>query len=171
MLYHGTILKDLKEIKANAHSHTSNKNVAYFTEDRAYALICCRKRDENFVTMGLREGKQHYFERFPNQLEVLYKGKTGFLYKLNNNKNLLHTTMHTWESEADVEVNQCEVIEDLYQEILKEEAQGNVIIHRYAEIDPVEQKMHANYIRDHINDENNTKYREFLIKHFSMLWD
>lgn len=68
-------------------------------------------------------------------------------------------------------MNQCEVIEDLYQEILKEEAQGNVIIHRYAEIDPVEQKMHANYIRDHINDENNTKYREFLIKHFSMLWD
>lgn len=171
MLYHGSIIKGLETIKANARSHTNNKNVAYFTEDRVYALICCRKREENFVTMGLREGKQHYFERFPNQLEVLYKGKVGYLYKIKNNNHLVHTTMHTWESDSDVIIDECEVIEDLYQEILKEEAEGNVVIHRYDEIDPAEQKMHANYIREHLDDENNAEYREFLIEHFSKLWD
>ena len=62
MLYHGSTIKDLKVIKANAYSHTLNKNVAYFTDDRVYALICCRKPEENFVTMGLREGKQHFSE-------------------------------------------------------------------------------------------------------------
>lgn len=171
MLYHGSIVKDLKEIKANAHSHTNNKNVAYFTEDRVYALICCRKREENFVTMGLRENKQHYYERFPNQLEILYKGKIGYLYKLYSSKNMIHTTMHTWESDEDVVVDECEVISDVYQEILNEEIKGNVIIHRYAEIDPEEQKMHANYIRDHMDDDNNAEYRAFLREHFSKLWD
>ena len=171
MLYHGSILKDLEIIKANAYSHTNKNHVAYFTEDRIYALICCRKRDENFVTMGLRDGKQHYYERFPKQLEILYKGKTGYLYKLYSNRNLANTTMHTWESDVDVVVDECEVIEDLYQEIINEELQGNVIVHRYEEINSEEQRMHANYIRDHIEDEDNAAYREFLITHFSQLWN
>lgn len=171
VLYHGSIIKDLKEIKANAYSHTNNKNVAYFTEDRVYALICCRKQEENFVTMGLRDGKQHYYERFPNQLKVLYKGKTGYLYKIYGCKNMINTTMHTWESDSDVIVKEYEIIEDVYQEILYEEMQGNVIIHRYEEIDITEQKIHANYIRDHIDDKENVECRDFLIEHFSMLWD
>ena len=171
MVYHGSIIKGLKTIKANAYSHTNNKKVAYFTEDRVYALICCRKREENFVTMGLREGKQHYYERFPNQLEVLYKGKTGYLYKLHDNKNLVNTTMHTWESDEDVVVDEYEVVSDIYQEILIEEQKGNIIIHRYEEIDSKEQKMHANYIRDHIEDEDYVEYRAFLREHFSRLWD
>ena len=78
ILYHGSIIKNLKGIKANAYSHTNNKNVAYFTEDRVYALICCRKQEENFVTIGLRDGKQHYYERFPEQLKTLYGGKRGY---------------------------------------------------------------------------------------------
>ena len=121
--------------------------------------------------MGLRNGKQHYYERFPNQLEVLYKGKTGYLYKLSNTKNLVNTTMHTWECDTDIHIDACEIIEDIYEEILKEETEGNVIIHRYEEIDFAEQKMHADYIKEHIDDEGNAKYRDFLIKHFSMLWD
>ena len=33
MLYHGSVIKELKVIKANAYSHTLKKNVAYFTEE------------------------------------------------------------------------------------------------------------------------------------------
>ena len=170
MLYHGSIVEGLKTINANAYSHTLGKNVAYFTEDRVYALVCCRKKEENFVTMGLRDGEQHYFERFPNQLEVMYKNKSGYLYRLHSTKDLVHTTMHTWESTTDVVVDDCEYVKDVYEEILKEEMVGNVIIHRYADINPVEQKMHADYIREHIEDEEYAEYREFLRKHFQMLW-
>ena len=60
---------------------------------------------------------------------------------------------------------------NVYAEILAEEAAGNVIIHRYAALDPAEQKMHANYIRDHLNDPLCAPYREFLYQHFSPLWD
>ena len=171
MLYHGTILPGLRVIRANARSHATGKQVAYFTEDRCYALVCCRSRDENFVTLGLREdGRQHYFERFPDQLKTLYGGKRGYLYIVEDLTDLQNIKGHTWESEQDVAVRRCESVQDVYAEILKEEKAGNMIIHRYAEINPAEQKMNANYIRDHLRDEGEEMER-FYRTHFSMLWD
>ncbi|MBQ6292798.1 MAG: zinc dependent phospholipase C family protein [Lachnospiraceae bacterium] len=169
--YHGSIIKGLNIILANARSHTDGSMVAYFTTDRVYALVCCRSRQENFVTMGPRDGVQHYFERFPDQLRVLYEGKEGFLYRPVSPEGFKNTKGNTWESPVDVPVVLHEHIPDVYAEILREETAGNVIIHRYIEIDPAEQKMHANYIRDHLDDPLCTEYRDFLLKHFSSLWD
>ncbi|MDE7263493.1 MAG: hypothetical protein K2N64_02370 [Anaeroplasmataceae bacterium] len=171
MLYHGTTISGLSVIKANSKSHTTGKEVAYFTEDRCYALICCRSKDKNFVTMGLdSEGKQNYYERFPNQLKTLYSGKKGYIYFLKDHENLRKVKGYTYESEQDVPVSCCEEIDDVYNEILKEEAKGNIMIHRYLEIDPVEQKMHANYIRDHLKEEGE-EMQKFYLTHFSSLWD
>ena len=65
MIYHGSCISGLHTIKANSKSHSTDNFVAYFSEDRCYALVCCRSRDENFVTMGVgADGKQHYIERF-----------------------------------------------------------------------------------------------------------
>ena len=170
-LYHGSILGGLDTILANAKSHTDGGRVAYFTADRVYALVCCRSREENFVTMGPKDGVQHYFERFPNQLKTLYEGKKGFLYSPVSGGCFKNTKGNTWESRKDVPVFLAEHVSDVYAEILKEEALGNVIIHRYAEVDPADQKYHANYFRDHLNDPIFAEYREFIYKHFSPLWD
>ena len=116
------------------------------------------------------DGRQHYFERFPNQLESLYKGRQGYIYLLDSMDGLTHGKGHSWESEHDVPVSQCERIADVYSEILREESLGNIVIHRYAEIDPAEQKEHANYIRDHITDEGD-EMAKFYRTHFSALWD
>ncbi len=169
--YHGSIIKDLNVILANAKSHVDGNKVAYFTTDRVYALVCCRSREENFVTMGLRDGIQHYYERFPDQLKIMYDGKEGFLYCPKHDARLINTGGHTWESNNDVPVVLYEHILNVYDEILKEEAKGNIIIHRYREIDSEEQKLHANYIRDHIDDSRFSEYRDFLYHHFSSLWD
>lgn len=170
MLYHGTAIGELRVIKANSKSHVSGKTVAYFTEDRCYALACCRDKSENFVTMGLnKDGKQHYYERFPNQLKILYGGKQGYIYLAEAAMGLKNTKGHTWESEKDVPVRRCDVIDDVYFEILKEEKAGNIIIHRYSEIDPAEQRMHAGYIKEHIDDEGE-EMRQFYLAHFSSLW-
>lgn len=169
MLYHGTIVGGLCVIRANSISHTSGKQVAYFTEDRCYALVCCRGRGENFVTIGLREdGKQHYFERFPNQMEILYGGKRGYLYS--TEAHLQNSSGHTWKSELDVPVFLHEVVDDVYSELLKEEKVGDLIVHRYLEIDPVEQKMHANHIKEHMAEEGEAM-RQFYLAHFGALWD
>lgn len=171
MLYHGTPIGGLNIIKANAKSHTTGKKVAYFTEDRCYALVCCRNQSENFVTMGLRkDGKQHYFERFPNQLQTLYGGKRGYLYLLESTDGLSRGKGSAWESETDVPVRQCEVVDDVYTEILKEEQMANMVIHRYSEIDPVEQKQAANDIKKYMETVSE-EMKRFYIEHFSSLWD
>lgn len=169
--YHGSIIKGLNYILANAKSHVDGSKVAYFTTDRVYALVCCRSREENFVTMGPKDGIQHYFERFPDQLKIMYDGKEGFLYRPIFNVKLTNTKGHTWESHVAVPVILHEHILNVYTEILKEEAIGNVIIHRYAEIDPDEQKIHANYLRDHMDDPLYAECRDFIFLHFSSLWD
>ena len=150
-LYHGSMIRGLNIIVANAKSHVDGSKVAYFTTDRIYALVCCRSREENFVTMGIKDGIQQYYERFPDQLRVMYEGKEGFLYQPISNVSLVNTQGHTWESRVDVPVKLHESILNIYAEILKEEAAGNVIIHRYNEIDPAEQKLHANFLRDHMS--------------------
>lgn len=171
MLYHGTIIEGLKVIRANSKSHSRGGNAAYFTEDRCYALICCREPQNNFVTMGLKDdGRQHYYERFPEQLKVLYGGKRGYLYWLESADGLINTNGHTWESRTDVPVQRCEVIDDVFAEILREEEKGSIVIHRYSEIDPTEQKMHANYIKAHLSDEGEDMKR-FYLSYFSNLWD
>ena len=55
MFYHGTAIPGLDTIKANAKSHATGMPVAYFTEDRCYALVCCRSRNENFVAFAQME--------------------------------------------------------------------------------------------------------------------
>ena len=142
VFYHGSVIGNLDTILANAKSHADGSRVAYFTTDRVYALVCCRSREENLVTMGLREDG-----------------------KLQNTKG------HIWESHTDVPVILRERVRDVYPEILREEAAGNVVIHRYDEIDPEEQKTMANYMRDHLNDPDHAAIRDFEYKHFSPLWD
>lgn len=68
-----------------------------------------------------------------------------------------------------VPVCRYEVVDDIYSEILKEEEMGNIIIHKYSEIDPVEQKMHADYIKEHIDDEGE-EMKRFYLAHFGSLW-
>ena len=78
---------------------------------------------------------------------------------------------HSWESDIYVPVYKCEVVEDVYHEILKEEQMGNIIIHRYSEIDPAEQKEVANVIKKEYRETASEEMRRFYIKHFSALWD
>ena len=169
LIYHGSVFAGLDVILANAKSHVDDNKVAYFTTDRVYALVCCRTQEENFVTMGPKDGVQHYFERFPDQLKTMYDGREGFIYQPVSAQGLKKGKGNSWVSTVDVPVTLLEHIPNVYPEILKEEAAGNVIIHRYDEIDPEEQKMHANYLRDHLDDCG--LYKDFVIKHFSSLWD
>ena len=172
MLYHGSCLGGLSVIAANAKSHSTGKNVAYFTELRAYALICCRLPSENFVTAGTNgAGIVHYFERFPDQLRVMYGGRTGYIYSVAPTDGLSPSKPFAYESERDLPVASCEAIPDVLSALRSEEAVGTLVVHRYDEIDPLEQREQANYLRDHLHESLYDGYRDFLIRHFSPLWD
>ena len=172
MLYHGSYLGGLSVIAANSRSHTTGKPVAYFTESRAYALVCCRPPEENFVTAGIRQdGKLHYFERFPDQLNVMYDGKVGYLYSVEQSGTMTPASKpQAYESETDVPVRSCERVKNVYaalQELRKE----TMILHRYEEIDPEEQKQNAIALREAYLNDPTCRYRAFLIEHFKDLWE
>ncbi|MBQ1631930.1 MAG: hypothetical protein II049_03830 [Clostridia bacterium] len=174
LLYHGSYLGGLSVIAANSRSHTTGKPVAYFTESRAYALVCCRPPEENFVTAGIaKDGRLHYFERFPNQLQTMYDGKVGYLYTVERSCSMTPALKpQAYESEADVSVRSCERVENVYAALQAELQQGTMILHRYEDIDPAEQKQNAVGIRDSfLNDPIGKPIRAFLIEHFKDLWD
>lgn len=174
MLYHGSYLGGLTVIAANSRSHTTGKPVAYFTESRAYALVCCRPPEENFVTAGIgKDGRLHYFERFPDQLNVMYDGKVGYLYSVEQSGTMTPASKpQAYESETDVPVRSCERVENVYAALLEELRKGTMILHRYEDIAPEEQKQNAIEIRDSLlNDPISKRYRAFLIEHFKDLWE
>ena len=83
MIYHGSCISGLHTIKANSKSHSTGNFVAYFSEDRCYALVCCRSRDENFVTMGIgADGTQNKINLKPKQQEANNKGRQCNIYLL-----------------------------------------------------------------------------------------
>ena len=171
MLYHGSVVDGLTTIWAKSKSHVSGEPVAYFTMDRVYALVCCRKRTENFVTMGPDKNvKQHYYERFPDQLKVMYAGRDGYLYTPVSEEGLVRTKGNSFESVMDVPVTLFEHVTDVYAEVLKEERAGNVIVHRYADIDPEEQRQMILSIREGWKRGEFAEYSDFVYEHFSPLW-
>ena len=75
--YHGITTPGITELWA--------KPIVYLTPNRAYALFYIMDKNINWVTCGVKEdGVVHYDEQFPNQLEKLYGGKSGFIYKSND---------------------------------------------------------------------------------------
>lgn len=80
MIYHGSCISGLHTIKANSKSHSTGRLVAYFSEDRCYALVCCRIKAENFVTMGVgADGRRTILSVFQTA-GIPLQGPAGFIY-------------------------------------------------------------------------------------------
>lgn len=169
-VYHGSYLGGLARIMANSPSHVKNSKVAYFTDIYAYALICCRPPEENFVTAGMREdGKLHYYERFPDQLRVMYSGKKGYVYHAAAEKASLEMTRpYSFESTEDVAADGCDTVEDVYLALLAEIEKGALVLHRFEDIDPAEQKMMAEHVLN-VDAKRNPLMAPFYEQHFSGL--
>lgn len=103
------------------------------TPNRAYALFYIRDLEINFVTCSVAaEGYVKYFENFPDQLQTLYEGKCGFLYKCGIKDSFEETSeKDIWVSKKPVSVTAVEEIRDVYAEILKCEANGLVRVFSY----------------------------------------
>jgi hypothetical protein len=122
--YHGTITKGISELRADP--------VLYLTANRAYALFYIIDKDINWVTCGVKDdGVVHYDERYPNQLERLYGGKSGFLYSVRDGNFTHGKSRDIYVSDTPVAVTACEFIPDVYAEILRYEASGLIAVKRY----------------------------------------
>lgn len=118
MLYHGSPQGDLTELKPYLSEH--GKPYVYFAESPVVALLYAVKpvpKPHSFYPFGFdKNGAVVYSEYFPDAFSVLYKGKTGYLYEVENWGDL-ETPTHipgVYTAKGPVSVKSVTEIPDLY---------------------------------------------------------
>lgn len=132
MLYHVSNKSGLKSIEPRVSNH--EKAYVYATEDFVTCLLFgVRQDDFDFIIELNQDGLTEIYECYKNALEIHYREKQCSVYQLKDSGFLEGQT--SWDAELVSEhttyVENETVIEDIYQRLLQEEANGNLIIHRY----------------------------------------
>lgn len=72
---------------------------------------------------------------FPNQLEIFYKGVSGYLYCIEKSSNILPIdgSESVYYSESDIIVDNVFFISDIFQELMKYEAMGSFKLFKFNE--------------------------------------
>lgn len=134
--YNGSGKGDIKEFKVSL----SRDGYVYATDSRLVALTYIARVYPNmFVT---RNGKECFLEIVPDFFEKTVKGRSGYLYTLENAQGFEsvpqsnkcgHT--HVVRISKDVKVTKVEFISDIYSELLKYIHSGELIIQKFDTLD------------------------------------
>ena len=134
LFYHCSSVARIKDLEPNTPNYFDKPRLVSMTTLLPMALFYGISHFE--YTYGYnREKKLYYMEHFPDALEKLYSGKKAFLYQCEDKDNYEKTMIpNEFVSRSSVHVIGVVVIEDLYEEILKQEKLGNLIIIRYQDL-------------------------------------
>ena len=180
-LYHGSITPGITELEARSMLHASNKQVVYLTDSIPYALFyiwdsCRNGLSAKYVTGGFRDGTAFYEEQFPEQLKTFYQGVSGYLYRIPESDAAQPVASRdgVFYQEGNVPVADAVCIDDVYAELLKYEAAGQLKVLRYNEQTNARQteltRMIAAAIRQGNFFAGDTEQQQFMQKHFSASW-
>ena len=170
-LYHGTTVKGLDILRANSRDKNGNP-VLYLTDNRAYSLFYIREREIDFVTCGVgAEGIVHYDEKIPNQLELLYQGKTGYVYEVEADAEPTKIN-GIYVTSQDTKITAVTYIPEAYGAICNEIRKGNVEILHYEELTEEQRRLNEEGIRRWLQSEQrmHPKKEMFLRTHFPAAW-
>ena len=157
-LYHGSIFAGLKVLKTASFLHGTDKRVVYLTDNIPYALFYIWDGKHNnynrkFVTGWIKNEIAYYEEVFPNQLEIFYKGVSGYLYCIEKTGILpVGERENMYYSVADVFIDRSFYVPDIYEVLMKCEAAGKLKLLRFYE----QSEKRQNELID--------KYAHFIIK-------
>lgn len=138
--YHGSISSNITELKALSLLHDENKKVLYLTDNIPYALFYIwdgkhNNYDRKFVTGWIKNGIAYYEELFPMQLEIFYKGVSGYLYCVKKIPNILPVNKNDsmYYSEENISIDCAVYIPDIYSKLMEYEALGKFKLLRFNE--------------------------------------
>lgn len=180
--YHGSISADITKLKALSLLHNTNKKVVYLTDNIPYALLYIwdgkhNNYDRKFVTGWIKNGLVCYEELFTNQLEIFYKGVSGYLYCIEKGLNIfaVEDKESMYYSETDIIADHADYISDIYYELMKYEAAGKFKLLRFNEQPKERQDMLINKSADIITESDFFKNDEaklnFYKKYFTEAWE
>lgn len=137
-LYHGSNIRDIKVLKPVAtRLNAISKPVICFASNPCNALFYIWNRSYKWVAFrGGEDGIVVFTEQYENMLCDFYNNVSGSLYECNgNNPDIIPTHMKdVYSSEVPVSVEKESVISNVYDEIIKQEALGNIRIQRYNQL-------------------------------------
>ena len=180
--YHGSCIQGITQLEVCSKLHNSEERVVYLTDNIPYALyyIWDEKRNEydgKYVTGWMKNGIAYYEEQFPDQLKTFYQGVSGYLYSIADRADIkpVENRENMYYSTESVVIAETKQIDDVYEELLKYEAEGKLIVLRYKEQSVERQKELVDFIaqgiiRSGFFAENKQK-QEFMKKHFPKSWE
>lgn len=177
--FHGSVTEGIKELHAVSKDHTSSDKAVYLTNNRAYALfyIWDSKNEYKYITGGVRNGVVFYEEWFPNQLFELYHGVTGFIYHCTCDAKCKVTSMREGVDiiNESIKTGECEVIPDVYEEILKCEKEGLVKIKRFTELTQDDKNKMTDMMAQYILKQNllssQSEEARFIAAYHTEAWE
>lgn len=137
-LYHGTQVQNIEQLKPFAtRGNAISKPVICFTPNYCIALLYIWNRSYKWVTFSEKEnGKLVFTEHYENMLYDFYNKVSGSIYECNGNNSDI--TPYTYERRLylrnPITVEKETKIDNVYDEILKQESLGNIIIRRYDQL-------------------------------------
>ncbi len=137
-LYHGTQVQNIEHLKPIAtRGNAISKPVICFTPNYYTALLYIWNRSYKWVAFSENENRKVVFtEHYENMLYDFYNKVSGSIYECDgNNPDITPTHMKgVYISEACIPIEKEILIDNVYDEILKQESSGNLIIQRYNQL-------------------------------------
>lgn len=176
-LYHGSPSPDITALRPALSNH--GKPYAYLTDDPALAVLYAHNPltppDGYFPYFYNKEGKLCYDEYFPDALS-LYQGYGGYVYTVENDTPLPRLERMPWVylSESAVPVSECRHIENLYDELLRLEQSGQLIINRFGDLSEkrlqgIYQMLRREAEKEQLAEHPEREYAQFYQAHFPFL--
>ena len=180
--YHGSSVQDIQELEPRSVLHGTTDRVVYLTDHVPYALLYVWDEKHNsragkYVTGWIKDGVAYYEEQFANQLQTFYQGVKGYLYTVEAGETVqpMMGRESLYYAKAPVPVSGADVIPDIYEELLKHEAQGTFKVLRYLEQSEQRKTELIDLIAEAIRRSDFFKDDEeeitFMKKHFSKSWE
>ena len=180
--YHGSCTPGIMELEARSMLHNTAEKVVYLTDNIPYALFYLWDSEHNgcsvkHVTGWTKNDTAYYEEQFPDQLKTFYQGVSGYLYcipdsadikAVENRTNMFYCSMNAIVTEAIY-------IPDVYEELLKYEADEKLVVLRYNEQSAERQNELVDFIaKGIIHDKfyvENESQEVFMKKPFPKSWE
>ncbi len=172
-LYHGSNIAALETLVPFQSNH--EKPYVYLTDNEALAVLYAHNpltRPNGFFTYRFDStGKLHYDEYFEDALHAIYSGHGGYVYSCEAALSPMPNMPWVYVSGQPVAVAACRFIPDLYEEALRMERAGALIVHRYATLPErflasIREMMLAEIEKHGLRGQPESEYALFIKRHF-----
>ncbi|MBE6640065.1 MAG: hypothetical protein E7619_00615 [Ruminococcaceae bacterium] len=184
ILYHGSYTQDIDKLKpVSTRTNAISKAVVCLTSNPYIALFYIWSRPYKWVAFEEDEnGRVIFTEQYDGMLFDFYNNVSGSIYECDgNNPQITQTHMKgVYISESPVSIQKENKIPNVYEEILKNESAGNIIVKRYSHLSDKEKNdiskttvraIHMQKLLFNPNNSAKAEMIDFVRTHFPKEWE